>query len=45
MDFGSNETPIKVIKKGTFSGTYFRDICSRINVKWCRKVMEKVFMN
>ena len=26
MDFGSNKTPVEVIKEGAFGGTYFRDI-------------------
>ena len=34
MDFGSNETPVEMIKKGSFGGTYFRDIYSSINGKW-----------
>ena len=28
MDFGPNISPVEVIKKGTFGGTYFRDIYS-----------------
>ena len=34
VDFGSNITPVKVIKKGAFGGTYFRDIYSSVNNKW-----------
>ena len=26
MDFGPNISPVEVIKKGTFGGTYFRNI-------------------
>ena len=26
MDFGTNKTPIEIIKEGSFSGTYFQDI-------------------
>ena len=37
MDFGANKTPIEVIKKDAFGGTYFRDICSGVNEKWYRK--------
>ena len=37
MDFGENITPIKVVKKRAFGGTYFRDIYSGINGKWCKK--------
>ena len=36
MDFGANETPIKVIREGAFGGTYFRDIYSDSG-KWYRK--------
>ena len=34
MDFSSNKTPIEVIRKGAFGGTYFRNIYSGINEKW-----------
>ena len=34
MDFGTNKTPIEVIKEGSFSGTYFRNIYSRVNGKF-----------
>ena len=34
MTFSPNKTPIKVIKEGSFGGTYFRDIYSVINEKW-----------
>ena len=34
MDFGTNKTPIEVIKEDSFGGTYFRDIYSVINGKW-----------
>ena len=36
MDFRPNIAPIKVkvIKKGAFGGTHFRDIYSGINGKW-----------
>ena len=36
MSFNSNKTPIEIIKKGAFGGTYFRDIYSSINGKWYR---------
>ena len=36
MDFGANETPIKIIREGAFGGTYFRDIYSDSG-KWYRK--------
>ena len=31
MEFHPNITPIDVIKKGAFVGTYFRDIYSNVN--------------
>ena len=34
MDFGTKLTPIEVIKKGSFGGTYFRDIYFGVNSKW-----------
>ena len=34
MDFDANITPVKVIKKGAFGETYFRDISSSVNNKW-----------
>ena len=34
MDFRPNTTPIEVIKKGAFEGTYFRDIYSSVTDKW-----------
>ena len=37
MDFGTNKTPVEVIKEGVFGGTYFRDIYSGVNGKWYRK--------
>ena len=37
MDFGTNKTPVEVIKEGAFGGTFFRDIYSSVNRKWYRK--------
>ena len=34
MDFGTNKTPIEIIKEGSFDGTYFRDIYPGINGKF-----------
>ena len=34
MNFGTNKTPIEVIKEGSFGRTYFRDIYSNTNGKW-----------
>ena len=36
MNFSPNKTPIEIIKEGAFGGTYFRDIYSNINKKWCK---------
>ena len=33
MDFGTNKTPVGIIKEGSFGGTYFRDIYSGVNHK------------
>ena len=37
INFGTNKTPVEVIKEGEFGETYFRDIYSGINDKWYRK--------
>ena len=34
MEFNPNISPIDVIKKGAFGGTYFRNIYSSVNNKW-----------
>ena len=34
VDFCTNLAPIEVIKEGSFGGTYFRDIYSRVNDRW-----------
>ena len=31
MDFEPNITPVEIIKKGAFGGTYFRNIYSGVN--------------
>ena len=36
MDFGTNKTPVEIIKEGSFGDTYFRDIYSRVNDKFYR---------
>ena len=41
MDFGTNKTPIEVIKEGTFGRTYFRDLYSDVNGNWCRKAWKE----
>ena len=37
MKFNPNKTPVEVIKKGAFGGTYFRDIYSGVTGKWYKK--------
>ena len=34
MEFTPNITPVNVIKKGAFGGTYFRNIYSGVNGRW-----------
>ena len=34
MDFKPNISPIDVMEKGTFGGTYFRNIYSNVNDKF-----------
>ena len=34
MNFGTNKSPIEIIKEGSFGGTFFRDIYSNVNNKW-----------
>ena len=41
MDFGTNKTPLEVIREGVFGGTCFRDIYSGVNEKWYRKSWEE----
>ena len=37
MEFGTNKTPVEVIREGVFGGTCFRDIYSNVNGKWYKK--------
>ena len=37
MNFGANKTPVEIIKKGAFGGTYFRDIYASVNDEFYRK--------
>ena len=37
MNFGTNKTPVEIIKEGAFGGTYFRDIYSGVTGKWYKK--------
>ena len=34
MNFGTNKTPIEIIKEGSLGGTYFRHIYSSVNDKF-----------
>ena len=34
MDFKPNISPVEIMKKGAFGGTYFRDIYSGVNSKF-----------
>ena len=34
MEFKPNISPVDVIKKGAFGGTYFRDIYSGVSSRW-----------
>ena len=36
MDFSPNKSPVEIIKEGAFGGTYFRDIYSDVNNRWCK---------
>ena len=36
MDLNPNISPVKIIKKGAFGGTYCRDIYSDVNDKFCK---------
>ena len=41
MNFGPNISPVEVIKKGAFGGTYFRDIHSGVNHRWYKNSWEE----
>ena len=43
MNFSPNKTPIEIIKKDAFGGTFFRDIYSDINEKWYKIHGENLF--
>ena len=42
MNFGTNKSLIEVIKEGSFSGTYFRDIYSSVNNKWYKNTWKEL---
>ena len=37
MSFGTNKTPVEIIKEGTFGETYFRDIYFGVNGNYYKK--------
>ena len=41
MDFGTNKTPVEIIKEGAFGGNYFRDIYPGVNSKWYKNSWEE----
>ena len=41
MNFGVSKTPIEVISKGAFGGTYFRNIYSGVTWKWYKKTWKE----
>ena len=43
MEFNRNKTPVEIIKKGAFGGTYLRDIYSGVNRKWQKKSQTKFY--
>ena len=42
MDCKPNISPVEVIKKGAFGGTYFRDIYYGVNGKFCKNSWEEL---
>ena len=45
MIFGTNLAPIEVIKKGSFGGTYLRDIDSGVNDKFYKDSWKEFLKN
>ena len=41
MNFGTNKTPIEIIKEGGFGGTSFRDIYSSVNDKFYKNSLKE----
>ena len=41
MDFGTNKTPVQIIRDGAFGGTYFRDIYSGVNDKFYKSTWKE----
>ena len=42
ITFNPNKTLVEIISEGAFGGTYFRDIYSGVNGKWCRNSWKEV---
>ena len=42
MNFSANKKLVEVIKKGAFGTTYFRDIYSGVNSKWCYRGASRI---
>ena len=40
-EFNPNKTPVEIIKKGAFGGTYFRDIYSKIAKKFYKNLWKE----
>ena len=41
MDFGTNKTPVEIIKAGAFGETYCKDIYSSVIGKWYKNSWKK----
>ena len=41
MDFGTNKTPVEIIREGALGGTYFRDIYSGVNDKFYKNTSKE----
>ena len=44
MDFGTNKTPVEIIKEGAFAGAYFTDIYSGVNGKWYKNSWKEFYV-
>ena len=45
MGFGTNKTPVEIIKEGAFGRIYFRDIYCGVNDKWYKNSWKEVLEN
>ena len=41
MGFGTNKTPVEIIRESAFGGTYFRDIYSGVNDKFYKNTWKE----